>query len=89
MAFTLNINGTRTAPAPANDATVAASAVDPRGSLLAYSSFEFRFALQRANDLSQLAHYRHLLNLLSCLEGLDSCRASRPSLTSSRRRSVE
>ena len=38
-----------------------ASAVDPRGSQPAYSSLEFRFALQRANDLSQLAHYRHPL----------------------------
>jgi hypothetical protein len=33
-----------------------ASAVDPRGSKLSYSSLEFNFALQRANDLSQLAH---------------------------------
>ena len=32
------------------------SAVDPRGSQLAYNSLEFNFALQRANDLSQLAH---------------------------------
>ena len=32
-----------------------ASAVDPRGSQLAYDSLEFNFALQRANDLSQLA----------------------------------
>jgi hypothetical protein len=56
---------------------------------LAYSSLEFNFALQRADDLSQLAHYRHPLNLLSCLEGLGSCRAPRPSLTSSHRRSVE
>src|SRR6266516_3446557 len=40
-----------------------ASAVNPRGSQLSYSSLEFNFALQRANDLSQLAHYRHPLNL--------------------------
>jgi hypothetical protein len=51
-----------------------------QGRARCYSSLEFRFAL-RANDLSQLVHYRHLLNLLSRLEGLDSCRASRPSLT--------
>jgi methionine-S-sulfoxide reductase len=37
-----------------------ASAVDPRGSQLAYGSLEFNFALQCADDLSQLAHYRHL-----------------------------
>jgi hypothetical protein len=66
-----------------------ASAVDPRGSQLAYSSLEFNFALQRADDLSQLAHDRHPLNLLSCLEGLGSRRAPRPSLMSSHRRSVE
>src|SRR5262245_65088351 len=46
-----------------------ASAVIPRGPQLSYSSLEFNFALQRANDLSQLAYYRHPLNLLSCLEG--------------------
>ena len=28
---------------------------------------QFNFALQRANDLSQLAHYGHPLNLFSCL----------------------
>jgi hypothetical protein len=33
-----------------------ASAVNPCGPF--YSSFEFSFALQRANDLSQLAHYQ-------------------------------
>ena len=81
MAFTLNINGTRTAPAPANDATVAASAVDPRGSQLAYSSLDFHFALRRANDLSQLADYRHPLSLFSCLGGLDPCRAHRARLS--------
>ena len=31
-----------------------ASAVNPRGPQLPYSSLEFNFALQRANDLSQL-----------------------------------
>ena len=32
-----------------------ASAVNPRGSQLSYSSLEFNFALQRANDFLQLA----------------------------------
>ena len=66
-----------------------ASAVHPRGPQLSYSSLEFNFALQLANDLSQLAHYRHPLNLLSCLEGLGRCRAPRPPLTSSHRRFAE
>jgi hypothetical protein len=66
-----------------------ASAVNPRGPQLSYSSLEFNFAMQRANDLSQLAHYRHPLNLLSCLEGLGPCRAPRPPLTSSHRRFAE
>ena len=66
-----------------------ASAVNPRGPQLSYSSLEFNFALQRANDLSQLAHYRHPLNLLSCLEGLGPCHAPRPPLTSSHHRFAE
>ena len=67
-----------------------ASAVNPRGPQLPYSSsLEFNFALQRANDLSQLAYYRHPLNLLSCLEGLGPCRAPRPPLTSNHRHSAE
>jgi hypothetical protein len=45
-----------------------ASTVDPRGSQLSYSSLEFNFALQRASDLSQLAHYRHPLDLLFVLK---------------------
>jgi hypothetical protein len=32
-----------------------ASAVDPRGSQLAYNSLEVNLALQRANDISQFA----------------------------------
>jgi hypothetical protein len=32
------------------------SAVNHRGSQLSYGSLEFNFALQRANDVSQLAH---------------------------------
>jgi hypothetical protein len=66
-----------------------ASAVNPRGSQLSYSGLEFKFALQRGNDLSRLAHYRRPLNLLSCLEGLGPCRAPRPLLTSSHRRFAE
>ena len=76
-------------PAPANDATVAASPVDPRGSQLAYSSLDFHSASGRGNDLSQLARYRDPLSLFSCLEGLDPCRAPRPPLTSSHRHSAE
>ena len=51
------------------------------GSQPAYSSLEFHFALQRANDLSQLAHYRNPLSLISCLEGLDPSRAHRARLS--------
>ena len=63
---------------PTDDATVAASAVDPRGSQLAYSSFEFRFALQRANDLSQLAHYRHRRSNQTCRRGVSRSSDSEP-----------
>jgi hypothetical protein len=87
----------RTATVPATttsaDAVVAAETgepgLHPRGSQLAYSILEFNFALQGANDPSQLAHYRHPVNLLSCLEGLGSCRVSRPHLTSSHHHSAE
>src|SRR5262249_23690411 len=47
-----------------------ASAVDARGSQLAYNSLEFNFALQRTYDFLQLALQRHPINLLSCLECL-------------------
>jgi len=59
--------------APAQDAAItsrasklirARSIPAARGS----GSLEFNFALQCAHNLSRLAHYRHSLNLLSCLE---------------------
>ena len=79
------LSGMRSPPAPGS---LCERGQSPRPQL-SFSSLEFNFALQRANDLSQLAHYRHPLNLLCCLEGLGPCRAPRPPLTSSHRRFAE
>ena len=66
-----------------------ASAVNPRGSQLPYSSLEFNFALQRANDLSQLAQYQLPQKLLCCKASVRAAHRARQPLTSSHRRFAE
>jgi hypothetical protein len=66
-----------------------ASAGNPRGPQLPYSSLEFNFALQRANDLSQLAQYQHPQNVLCCKASARAAHRARQPLTSSHRRFAE
>ena len=61
----------------------------PAAPRLPYSSLEFNFALQRANDLSQLAQYQHPQNLLCCKASVRAAHRARQPLTSSHRRFAE